>query len=204
MRNDRFFFLAGLAFLLLVSCNLSEFKLNRYAKITGLDPVVYRPVSTGTYSIKDYVTFPESGFAPVTEDSLNYKVNNKPVIPYPFNGMNFNTTGSDSMWVIIKTINETPMKYRYWLSFTPGKTKQSPVLNAATVNAAGDVVAARSDSIEYKLNTIDVLNLGNATQMDLAITLYKPGTPVIANVLKTSQITFKIGFRAPINLFKLQ
>ena len=108
------------------------------------------------------------------------------------------------MWVIIKTVNETPMKYRYWLSFTPGRTMQSAILNAATVNAAGDVVAASNDSIEYKLNKSDVVNLGKATRMDLAISLYKPGTPVIANVLKSSQITFRIGFRAPINLFKLQ
>jgi hypothetical protein len=204
MKIHRFFFLAGLAAILMVSCNLSEFKLNTYAKITGLDPVVYRPVSTGTYAVKDYVTFPETGFAPVVEDSLIYIANNQPFIDYPFYGMNFNTTGSDSMWVIIKTINETPMKYRYWLSYTPGKIMQSPILNAATVNGTGDVVTASKDSIEYKLNTNDVKNLGLATGMDLAITLYKPGTPVVANVLKTSQITFKIGFRAPINLFKLQ
>jgi hypothetical protein len=81
---------------------------------------------------------------------------------------------------------------------------QSPILNAATVNAAGVVLTAANDSIEYKLNTNDVNNLKTATGMNLAITLYKPGTPVIANVLKTSQITFKIAFRAPINVFKFQ
>lgn len=201
MKIYRFLFFAGLAVILMVSCNLSEFKLNTYAKVTGLDPVVYRPVSSGIYATKDYAVFPETGFAPVTEDSLNFLPN---PIPYPFTGMNFNTVGSDSMWVIIKTINETPMKYRYWLSYTPGKTMQSPILSAATVNAAGDIVNASKDSIEYKLNTNDVKNLGLATGMDLSITLYKPGSLVIANVLKTSQITFKIGFRAPINLFKLQ
>ena len=201
MKIHRFFFLAGLAIILMVSCNLSEFKLNTFSKITGLNPIVYRPVSTGIYAAKDYAVFPETGFAPVTEDSLNFQPN---PIQYPFTGMNFNTVGSDSMWVIIKTINDTPMKYRYWLSYTPGKTMQSPILNAASVNGAGAIVAASTDSIEYKLNSNDVKNLGFATGMDLAITLYKPGTPVIATVLKTSQITFKIGFRAPINLFKLQ
>ena len=201
MKTDRYLFLAGLVVLFLVSCNPDEFHLNNYARITGLDPMIYRPVATGTYSVKDYATFPQTGFAQVTEDSLNFM---SIPIQYLFNGMNFNTTGSDSMWVIIKTVNETPMKYRYWLSFTPGRTMQSAILNAATVNAAGDVVAASNDSIEYKLNKSDVVNLGKATRMDLAISLYKPGTPVIANVLKSSQITFRIGFRAPINLFKLQ
>ena len=201
MKTDRYIFFTGLAALILVSCNLNEFHLNNYTRITGLDPMIYRPVATGTYSVKDYATFPQTGFAQVTEDSLNLM---SIPIQYLFNGMNFNTTGSDSMWVIIKTVNETPMKYRYWLSFTPGRTMQSAILNAATVNAAGDVVAASNDSIEYKLNKSDVVNLGKATRMDLAISLYKPGTPVIANVLKSSQITFRIGFRAPINLFKLQ
>ena len=187
----------------MTSCNLNDFQLNKFAKITELSPMIYRPFTTGVYPAKDYATFPETAFMPVLEDSLVYKP-----ISYPLNGMTFNTTGTDSMVVIIKTINETPMKYRYSLSFNgtilDSRTK-SKFLNAAAINSQGDVMSTSADSLEYFLKPADVKNLGAATQIDMAITLYQPdkGT-VVAHVLKTSQITFKIGFRAPLNLLNVR
>ena len=110
------------------------------------------------------------------------------------------------MVVIIKTVNETPMKYRYKLSFN-GTTMDSgsKLLNAATIDQQGFVIETTIDSLEYKLNANDVKSLGSATQFDLSLTLYKPAKGlVVANVLKSSQISFRIGFRAPITLFKLK
>ena len=110
------------------------------------------------------------------------------------------------MVVVVKTVNETPMKYRYKLSFT-GSSMDSgnKLLSAATINLQGDVTEASHDSLEYKLNSTDVANLAIATQINLSVTLYKPneGT-VFSNVLKNAQISFKIGFRAPVNLFKIK
>jgi hypothetical protein len=201
MRKDRFYGLFSALLLLFGSCNLSDFQINKLAQPTGLNPVLYRPFSAGSYAVSDYTIFPWAGNTPVTVDSLNFK----PIV-YPLNGMTFNTSGTDSMVVIIKTVNETPMKYRYRMSLN-GTIIDSgrKALAEATIDQQGFVIEASKDSLEFKLNSNDVKNLGSATQLSLSITLYQPdkGT-VLANVLKTSQVSFKIGFRAPINLFKLK
>jgi hypothetical protein len=192
--------LGAMAFLV-ASCDLSDFQLGNLAKSDELSPVVYRPVSVGTYVVKDYVTVPGVGNSLVTLDSLTFKL-----ISYPFDGMNMNTTGSDSMVVIIKTVNESPMRFRYSLSYT-GTTMDSgsKLLSAATINSQGDVIESSKDSLEYRLSIADVRNLGAAKQMDLSIRLYQPDEgPVVVSVLKSSYITFYIGFRAPINLFKVK
>ena len=201
MKKDRYFLFLCIVSVLIISCNLSDFQTDKLTQPTGLNPVIYRPVSSGSYAVKDYTVFPWTGNTPVTVDSLNFKT-----ISYPLNGMTFNTTGTDSMVVIVKTVNETPMKYRYRLSFK-GTTMDSgrKFLNEAPIDQQGFVVEASSDSIEYKLNSNDVKNLGLATQIDLTITLFQPakGT-VLANILKSSQVSFLIGFRAPVNLFKFK
>jgi hypothetical protein len=201
MRKDRFFYLLGTLTIFLTSCNLADFQFDKLAEPTGLNPVIYRPVSSGTYVVKDYASVPGFGSTPVTLDSLNFNM-----VSYSLNGMLFNTSGTDSMVVIIKSVNETPMKYRYILSFT-GTTMDSgsKLLSAATLNPQGDVIEASHDSLEFKLDSAGVANLGLAKQIDLTVTLYQPdqGT-VLANVLKSSQISFKIGFRAPINLFRIK
>jgi hypothetical protein len=201
MRRERIFYILGLAILLFVSCNLSDFKLDRLVYPSGLNPVLYRPFSSGSYVVKDYTTFPWSGNTIVTTDPLNFNV-----IHYPLTGVTLYTTGMDSMVVIVKTVNETPMKYRYILSFNNTDLDSGPILlKEATTDSQGNVISASRDSIEYKLNPADVINLANATLVDLAITLHQPGTtPVVANALKFGQISFKTGFRAPINLFKIQ
>lgn len=201
MRKDWLISLLCAIALFLGSCDLSDFQLERLAKTDELSPVVYRPVSIGTYVVKDYVTVPGTGNTPVTIDSLIFK----PIV-YLLDSMKFKTAGTDSMVVIIKTVNETPMRFRYSLSFT-GTTMDSggKLLSAATINPQGDVIEASRDSLEYKLNQLDVANLGAATQMDLSITLYQPEKgPILANVLKNSPITFYVGFRAPVNLFKVK
>lgn len=201
MRKERISYILGLAVLLLASCNLSDFKLDRLVYPSGLNPVIYRPFSSGSYVVKDYTTFPWSGNTLVTANPLNFNV-----IQYPLSGVTLYTSGIDSMVVIIKTVNETPMKYRYTLSFNNTDLDSGPgLLKEATTDSQGNVIAASRDSIEYNLRPADVINLANATQVDLAITLHQPGTaPVVANPLKFAQISFKIGFRAPVNLFKIQ
>jgi hypothetical protein len=201
MRKDLLYFLSSAVTLFFASCNLSDFQTENLAKPSGLNPVVYRPVSSGTYLVKDYTIFPWAGNTPVTVDSLKFKP-----IAYPLDSMKMNTSGTDSMVVIIKTVNETPMKYRYKLSFKgTSMDSGSKLLNAATIDQQGFVIEASKDSLEYQLNSNDVKSLGSATQFDLSITLYQPAKgPVVANVLKSSQISFRIGFRAPVNLFKFK
>jgi len=209
MRNSRVLYLLFAIGLLLVSCNMSNFNLDIFTDPSGLSPVVYRPISFGNYVVGDYATIKEFGNTPVLEDSIIFKN-----IQYPLNGMTFNTTGTDSMVVIVKTINETPMKYSYKLIFRgPGfadstlvnSRNKSKYLAGGILNPQGDVIEASRDSLEFKLDSQGVMKLSTATQIDLAITLYQPDKgSVLANVLKNAPISFYIGFRAPINLFKLK
>jgi hypothetical protein len=175
--------------------------MDRLANTTELSPLFYRPFSVGVYFVKDYSTVPGSGNTQMNEDSLMFRL-----IEYPLDSLKLNTTGTDSMVIVIKTINETPMKLRYRLSFN-GTTLDSgnEPLGEATINKQGEVLIASRDSLEYRLSSRDVINLGTATKMDLGIKLFQPEEgPVLANVLKNSPITFYIGFRARINLFKVK
>jgi hypothetical protein len=206
MKNFKFLNLLFSVGLLLGSCNLSDFDFSKFADPTGLNPVVYRPMASGTYIVNDYYKGPPLvGNTPVTADPIFLKQ-----IQYPFNGIAFTTAGIDSMVVIIKTANETPMKYSYKLIFTGPGFKDSTLVmskirNSAPFNPQGIVDGISKDSLEYKLDSLGVVKLGLATGIDLSITLYQPdkGT-VLANVLKYSPISFFIGFRAPLNLFKVK
>ena len=199
MSKIRYSFLLMAQAFFLVSCNLSDFQFDRISKLADINPVVFRPVSRGTYMIKDYFTITGLGNTPVTKDTL--KLNK---IYYPLESLKFNTSGVDSMVIIIKTVNETPMKYRYVLSFaTTNLDSGSKLLGAATMTSQGDVMDYSNDSIEYKLDVKAIKNLGMASKIDLSISLFQPGKgTVYAAVLRNSQISFYIGFRAPINLFK--
>ena len=199
MSKIRYSFLLMIQAFFLVSCNLSDFQFDRISKLADINPVVFRPVSRGTYMIKDYFTIPGLGNTPVTKDTL--KLNK---IFYPLDSLKFNTSGVDSMVIIIKTVNETPMKYRYALSFaTTNLDSGSKLLGAATMNSQGDVVDASKDSLEFKLDSKAIKNLGLASGFNLSISLFQPGKgTVLSAVLRNSQISFYIGFRAPINLFK--
>jgi hypothetical protein len=199
MRGNFLKWLPGVLTVCLISCNLSDFQFDKLSQETGLHPMIYRPFASGKYAVKDYVAVPGFGSTPVTMDSLNFKL-----ISYDLKGMKLNTDGTDSMVVIIKTINEIPMKYRYQLSY-PGRIMDSgtDTLRSAPINTQGDVMSESRDSLEFMLNAADVVNLGKATRMDLRIVLYQPDKGVVlANVLKSSQLSFSIAFRAPYNLFK--
>lgn len=209
MKNSRVLGLLCSMALLLGSCNLADFNPDLFADPTGLNPVVYRPMTSGSYIVKDYATIKELGSTPVLADSILFKT-----IQYPLNGMTFNTSGTDSMVIIVKTINETPMKYGYKLIFRGSNfadsimvdsRSKSKYLAGGILNPQGDVMDASKDSLEFKLDSLGVAKLNAATQIDLSITLYQPDKgSVLANVLKNAPISFYIGFRAPVNLFKVK
>jgi hypothetical protein len=204
MRKVQFFFLLVVSIFALISCNLSDFQLNKLATPTDFSPFIYRPVLTASYAVETYAVVKELGNTPFKEDSLIFSL----LPSYPLDGMALNTAGNDSVTVIIKSINETPMKYRYRMSLSgtilDSGSKQK-YLAAATVNTQGDVISNGRDSLEYHLSAKDVTNLGTAKQFDLAVTLYQPDIgPVVANVLKDSKLSFYIGVRVRVNLFKIK
>ena len=207
MRNNRVLYLLCAVVLLLGSCNLSDFNPDIFADPTGLNPVIYRPMASGIYVVKDYATIKQLGTTPVLDDSIPFKK-----IQYDLNGMTFNTSGTDSMVVIVKTFNGTPMKFRYKLIFkgsnfadTTMVDSGSKYLAAGILNPQNTVIDASKDSIEYKLNSLGISKIAAATEIDLLITLFPPDKgSVLASELKFSSISFYIGFRAPVNLFKVK
>lgn len=201
MIKNRFFWFTGLLFMLLYSCNLSDFETDRLIEPTDLKPLIYLPVSYATYPIKDFATVTQTGNTIVTQPQINF---NKFPIPYDLKGLSFSSQAMDTMVIIVKTVNETPMKLQYKLTF-PGTMMDSGILQSAKLNSNGDVLEAARDSIEFGLSAAEVKILGTAPIMDLYISLFQPDTgDVIANVLKSSQVSFKIGVRVPINLVKIQ
>ncbi len=204
MRKVQFFFPLVVSILALISCNLSDFQMNKLATPTGLSPFIYRPILTASYAVKNYAIVKELGNTPFKEDSLSFSL----IPAYPLDGLALNTTGNDSVTVIIKTLNESPMKYRYTLSISGtvlNSSNKQKYLSAATINTQGDVIENSKDSLEYHLSATDIVNLGQANQFNLSITLYQPDKgPVLANVLKDSSLSFLIGMRARINLFKIR
>ena len=204
MKRILFFSSLVVSILVLISCNLSDFQLNKLATPSDLSPFIYRPVLTASYTVKTYAVVKELGNTAFKEDSLIFSL----LPSYPLDGMALNTAGNDSVTVIIKSINETPMKYRYRMSLSgtilDSGSKQK-YLAAATINTQGDVIANSKDSLEYHLSAKDVINLATANQFDLAVTLYQPNIgPVVANVLKDSKLSFYIGVRVRVNLFKIK
>jgi len=199
MSKNQFFSIIGSVALLLASCNLSDFQTSKLISPTDLNPVLYMPVATGNYLVKDYTHIPELGNMPVLEPKIVFDT-----IRYDMTKLNFLPTAVDSMVIIVKTVNETPMKLQYSFSFT-GKIVTSPLLPGAKLNPNGDVIEASKDSIEYKLNYAEILNLGITPSIDFAISLFQPGSgSVIATVLKNSNISVKVGIRAPVNLVKIK
>jgi hypothetical protein len=201
MTKYRLFWFIGALLVFLCSCDLSDFETERLIEPTDLKPVVYLPVAYGTYPVKDFATIPQSGSTVVTQPEINF---DKFPIPYDLKGLSFSTQAIDTMVIIVKTVNETPMKLLYKLSF-PGKVMDSDTLQSALLNSNGDVLEASTDSIEYGLSAAEIKILGSAPVMELYISLYQPDTgAVIANVLKGSQLSFKIGVRVPVNLVKIK
>lgn len=200
MIKYRLFWFLGALFIFLNSCNLSDFETNKLIDPTDLKPLVYLPVSYGTYPVKNYAIIPQTGNTVVPQPQIDYV----PFpIPYDLKGLSFSTQAIDTMVVIVKTVNETPMKLQYKLTY-PGTMMDSGILQGAKLNSNGDVLEAAIDSIEFGLSAAEVKNLGTAPILDLYISLFQPDTGfVIANVLKNSQVSFKIGFRATVNLVKI-
>lgn len=201
MSKYRFCWFIGILLFFLYSCNLSDFETERLIEPTDLKPVIYLPVAYGTYPVKDYAVISQTGNTIVPQPQIDFIPS---PIPYDLKGLSFSTQAIDTMVVIVKTVNETPMKLQYNLSFT-GTSMNSGKLQSAKLNSNGDVLEAARDSLEFGLNAAEIKMLGTAPVMGLAISLFQPDTgDVVANVLKSSQVSFKIGVRVPVNLVKIK
>jgi len=203
MSKNLFLLFSSIILLILASCNLSDFQTDKLVKPKDLSPVVYLPVAVGNYIVKDFYTLPPGpANLPFVLPSISFV----PIpISYSLDQLNFVPTAVDSMFIVVKTVNETPMKLQYTFEFNGAPPIKSDILQSAKLNSSGDVIEPAKDSIEYKLNAQEIIELGSSPSIDLYITLFQPdmGT-VFSGVLKSSKVSFKIGFRAPINMVKIK
>lgn len=200
MRKFSILCLMGVVLLTFTSCILSIFDPKKLVDPTDLKPLVYLPIANDLLQIKDHASNLPLGNAVV----LASRVDLKP-ISYDLANLNFDASLVDSLVLIVKTVNESPMKIRYILSYPGGPTMDSDTLKSATLNSNGDVIEAAKDSLEFYLNKSQIISLGNAPLLSLNISLFQPDKgSVVASVLKNSAISFKIGCRAPVNLINIK
>jgi hypothetical protein len=197
MSIKRIFLFLALPIFLFSACHLDDFQFDKLTSPTGLTPDVYQPVASGTYLVKDFSVVPGLGSTPVLLDSISFAL-----VTYNMTGLYINTSTIKTMQLIVKTVNETPMMLSYKLSFI-GKVLDSGKLRGASLTPQGAIISFSADSLVFQLTTAEVENLSKSVAMNLSITMYQPFPvvgPVLANVLKNSRISVKIGFRSPLSL----
>lgn len=200
MRKIRSYCLTGVAALLLSSCVLSLFDPHKLIEPTDLKPLVYIPIASDLLQVKDYTSNLPLGNAIVTASRVDLQP-----IQYDLVGLKFDTQVVDSLVLIIKSINETPMKLRYLLTYTGGPNMDSDTLRSGLLNSNGDVLEAAKDSLEFFLNKSQVMSLGQSPVLSLRVSLFQPDKgSVVSSVLKNSGISFQIGCRGPVNLIKIK
>ncbi|HEY5510488.1 MAG TPA: hypothetical protein VIK10_05595 [Prolixibacteraceae bacterium] len=193
----KLFFLIVITFII-NSCEPEYFDISRFKSPDNLAPIVYLPVSSGDYIVKDYVNIPESGNALVLTAQIKLDS-----IQYDLTGLAFQTAAVDSVFLIVKTINANPMQIQYAISFN-GVVINSPVLPGGTLDLAGHVTAPSEKTTTFVLSNPEFKKLGEASGYTLLFTLSQPKVgPVIANDLKTGKISMMIACRASLKLLKL-
>ncbi len=179
-------------------CAPEYFDVSKFNAPDDLTPMIWLPVSTGDYLVKDYINIPETGSTPVNNPQIELAP-----ITYDLTGLEFKTAAVDTLFIVVKTINASPMQLQYSLNFNDVLLK-SPVLPGGKLDAAGHVTAPSEKSTTFLLSNAEFKRLGQASGYTLLITLLQPEAgPVIANDLKNGKITVKIAWKAPLNLLKL-
>lgn len=185
-----------IAAIILFSCNLDDFNLKKLANPTDIVPDIYAPLGYGTFKVDDLVTAPILDSTPIPAGGLVLD----PLVVSK-NGTSFRTAAIDSVYLIIHLTNDTPAEAKFELSFfdsSAGVTLGIPF-------DSGIIPANTKDKrIQFNLGPNDQDNLMNSTDLKISFSLSSPvGSNILYKVVKSTSITVKIGFHAPVNLWKL-
>lgn len=195
--NIRYIFLI-MTILTFNGCAPEYFDISKFNSPDDLTPMIYLPVATGDYLIKDYINIPETGNTPVNNAQIELAA-----IKYDLTGLEFKTTAVDTLFIVVKTINACPMQFQYSLYFN-GVLLKSPVLPGGTLDATGHVTAPAENTTTFPLSNTEFKKLSQASGYSLLITLSQPNAGlVIANDLKNGKISLKIAWKAPLKLLNL-
>ena len=184
-----------LAVVILFSCHLEDFNLNKLSKTNDIVPDVYAPLAYGTFTVANLVPLP----APVNSTPIPNTGMEIPLV-ISKSGTSFSSAAIDSVYLITHFTNDTPCEMEFNLSF----------VNAAGVQIGNPfpsgkiAVGAQNFRIPlFDLNPIDQNYLNQATNIKLNFRLFPSAAARTYGDVKAASFSFKISFRAPVNLQKL-
>lgn len=182
------------AALMMFSCNLEDFNLNKLSKTNDIVPDVFAPFAYGTFKVSDLVPTPAP---PDNAQIPTIGINLDPVIISKL-GTSFSSAAIDSVYLITHFTNDTPCDVEFELSFVTASGIQIGKSFPSGIIAAG----AKDFRIPlFGLSPVDQNNLEQATDIKLSFKLLPPTTGNITyGAVKSKQFSVKISFYAPVNL----
>lgn len=187
------------AAILLFSCNLEDFNLNKLADPNDILPDVYAPLAYGTFKVEDFVLAPPNDNSPIPPGGLTLD----PVF-IDKTGTILSSSAIDSVYLITHFTNNTPADINFDLIFfdqNTGVQLGGPFSSGKIPAGAKDF---RCNIIE--LGPVDQTNLQNSTDIQMNFTLYQPVTapPITYGDVKGSSFSLNLAFHAPVQLWKLK
>ena len=184
-----------LAVVILFSCHLEDFNLNKLSKTNDIVPDVYAPLAYGTFTVQNIIPDPATpDLTPIPITGLEI-----PLVVSK-SGTSFSSAAIDSVYLITHFTNDTQCEMEFDLSF----------VNAAGVQIGNPfpsgkiAVGAKNFRIPlFGLGPIDQNYLNQATNIKLNFRLFPSNTASTYGDVKAASFSFKISFRAPVNLQKL-
>ena len=186
-----------LAVVILFSCHLEDFNLNKLSKTNDIVPEVYAPLAYGTFTVANLVPLPKP------EDLFQIPIDG---IELPLvvskSGTSFSSAAIDSIYLITHFSNNTPCDMEIELSFLSGPSGPSigNKYNLGKIPANTPEFAVLP---LFRLGRNDQDDLQSATFIKLNFKLFPSRTASTYGDVKAASFSFKISFRAPVNLQKL-
>lgn len=185
------------ASIVLFSCNLEDFNLNKLSKTNNLIPDVFAPFAYGTFKVSDLAPTP----APLDNDQIPASgINLDPIIISKV-GTSFSSVAIDSVYLITHFTNETLCDMEFELSFVTA----SGIQIGKSYNSGIITSGAKDFRIPFfDLGRVDQNNLAKATDIKLSFKLFPS---ILGNttygLVKSKQFSVKLSFYAPVDLQKL-
>lgn len=185
------------ASIILSSCHLEDFNLNKLVNPVDIVPDVYAPLVYGTFTVANLGPLP----APVNSTPIPIGGIELPLIVSK-SGTSFSSAAVDSVYLITRISNNTPCEMVFDLSFLNSANGPS----VGRVFTSGRIPANTKDFAVlplFGLDRTDQDNLQKSTFMKLNFRLFPLSTPITYGAVKSTTFSFNISFHAPVNLQKL-
>ena len=184
------------AAIMLFSCHLEDFNLNKLSKTNDIVPEVFAPLAYGTFKISDLAPVPvPPGNTPIPVGGIDLTS-----ILLNKTGTTFSSTAIDSVYLITHFTNGTPCDMEFELSFVDALGNQ-----IGKSFPSGKIAAGVKDFPIlplFGLGPVDQNDLQQATDIKLSFRIFSPNaaSPVLYSDVMSKLFTVKISFYAPVRL----